>query len=134
MTELEQKLLDELEQLEKERSQEAERLKRLAEEYERSIENVSNSLTAEYQEQFQELIQYDSNSNDKLISYLKTLTRQNEQIISLLQQPPQSDNLEEKLNRVLKPLFEKLVREYQASNESLITELNESLKSLGEDY
>lgn len=130
MTALEQKLLDELEPLEKERLKEAERLQSLAENYKRNIEEVSRNLIVEYQETLTKLIEDGTSEEGSLIAYLKTLTEQNSQIIKLLEKPPKAEDAVEKLMPVLSEFFNTLEANLASSNKKLTELTNRSLQDL----
>ncbi len=128
MTELEMKLLNELESLEKEREAEQERMKKLSIEYEKSIKRLSEDLTQKYQESLIALMQEENTEEKSLLAYLKTLTEQNQQIITLLQQPSEAEPLKEQLEEVLQRLFNGLQTAYSTSNKKLLSDLSALLK------
>ena len=128
MTELETKLLNELESLEKEREAEQERMKKLSGEYEKSIKTLSADLTKKYQESLITLMQKENTEEESLLAYLKTLTEQNQQIITLLQQPSEAEPLKEQLEEVLQRLFNGLQTAYSTSNKKLLSELKTLLE------
>lgn len=117
MTALEQKLLDELEQLEKARSEEREAftqsLKGLVEQLREELSFLMN------QTQTDSLV-----SEEKQIELLTTIANQQSRIIELLNKPPTSDSLQEQLQS----LGEQLARAYRQSNQSLIEEIKELLE------
>ena len=130
MTALEQKLLDELEQLEAERENEVGRLRALKSSYEQSIKELSSNLASKYQQSLTELMQSENSEQESLIAYLQTLTEQQRQIIQLLKKPPVGDSFKEALDDALADFSRRLTSSLTESNRQLVEEIKDSLQEL----
>ena len=104
MTALEQKLMDELELLERDREADREA----------------------FRQSLKDLNKREENDEDDLIQYLKTLTEQNRQIIKLLETPPKSGDVTDKLKPILTEFFDTLQANLLESNQRLIAEIQNS--------
>jgi hypothetical protein len=134
MTQLEQKLFDELESLEKERVEESERLKSLAKTYEESLEKVTSALLESYKMSLIDILRQEAKIGESesglLLDYLRRMIEKQDRIIRLLQDKPTSEAYGEQLEQLLAIFSAKLEKAYSDSNNRLLEDLKASLKPL----